>query len=207
MSFSESSIRLPDTYIDAKEMIVNNISSYGKVSLKTYGAMFSNLADIVNYSINEVDDPESPANLDLTLSYRFRALVGNEFIAVEKTRILKVLCNHGDNLWTYRMINKIWEGDYPSTVAYDTETGEVFFFNVKLNRLELVEFGKLEGTAFDAVKDDLNDRKPFRISISPEAMFNYIDEGEGISHLQRNVIIEFNCGVPIRVENTATPIL
>lgn len=203
-----TSIRLPDVYIDAKEMLKNNIDSNNKLSLRTYGAMFSNLADITHYSIAEVEDQEGYANLDLTITYKYRKMsMDDQFILVEKTRNLKVLCNYGDNQWTYRMINKIWEGDYPSTVAYDVESGEVFLFNLKLNRIELVEFGKLEGTAFESVKEELHDREPFKIVINPEAMFNFIDESEGINHLKRNVVIEFNCGVPVRVENIGSAVI
>src|SRR5690606_39242076 len=112
-----------------------------------------------------------------------------------------VLSSSGDTRWTYRARNKIWDGEYPSTVAIDTETGDVMFFNLKPNRIELVFFGVLEGTAFDTVMSELHDREPFKIALDPDAMFNYIDESEGINHLKSNVLVIFNCGIPITVKH------
>lgn len=200
----EQGVKLPEIYIDAKNLIEGVLSESSKLSLRSYRgtySMFSNLCDIVHYHIEEVEDEESYANLDMTLTYKVRVMTPeNKFDVIEKVRNLRVLSTLGDNLWTYRMINKVWEGDYPSTVAVDMETGEVFFFSIKLNRLELIEFGKFTETEFETFRYELNDREPFSIKIDEKAMFDYIDEAEGVKHLQRNIVVEFNCGLPIKVK-------
>lgn len=197
-------VRIPETFIDAKSMIESVLIEGMKLSVKNYGSMFSNLSDIVHYKIDEAEDEEGYANVDLFITYRMRVMgVSNQFESVDKTRNLRVLNSLGDNKWTYRMINKIWDGDYPSTVAVDMETGEVFFFNIRVNRIELAKFGKMSETQFEVFLEEINDREPFKIKIAEEAMFDYIDGAEGINHLKRNIYIELSCGLPIRVSGTA----
>lgn len=203
-----TSVRLPDIFLDAKRMIEDTLKSSEKLSLKKYGSMFSNLADVVHFHIEEIEDEESYANLDLIITYKLRVISpNNQFKTIEKTRNLKVLNPKGDNRWTFRMINKIWDGDYPSSVAVDMETGEVFLFSIKANRIELTEFGKFNELEFETFLHELNDREPFRIRIDEDAMFDYIDGAEGINHLQKNIYIEFNCGMPIRVYNKRVGVL
>lgn len=198
---SSMNVKLPDIFIDAKSMIEGALENK-KLSLRTYGAMFSNLSDVTHYHINEVDDEEGYANIDMLLTYKFRTLsTDDSFGVIEKTRNLKVLNTAGDNQWTYRMITRIWDGDYPSSVAIDMETGELFLFNVKINRVELIEFGVLSEIEFETFKLELNDREPFRIKLHEDAMFEFIDGAEGLNHLQKNIYIELSCGMPIKVRN------
>jgi hypothetical protein len=204
---SNMNVRLPDTFVDAKRMIEDSLENK-KLSLKTYGAMFSNLADVTLYHIAEVEDEEGYANLDLLITYKYRTMgLSGGFEVIEKTKKLKVLNSIGDSQWTFRMITKVWDGDYPSTVAVDMETGEVFLFSLKMNRIELTEFGKLTETQFEVFKYELNDREPFRIRLNADAMFEFIDGAEGLNHLQKSVFVEFSCGMPIVVENKRTSVL
>lgn len=196
-----SNFRYPDVFVDAKELIKSCLESR-KLSVKTYGSMFSRQCDVLHYHIGDKDDEESYSNLRMVITYKMPYMDENErFTFLEKTRNLLVLSSSGDTRWTYRARNKIWDGEYPSTVAIDTETGDVMFFNLKPNRIELVFFGVLEGTAFDTVMSELHDREPFKIALDPDAMFNYIDESEGINHLKSNVLVIFNCGIPITVKH------
>jgi hypothetical protein len=195
-------LRFPNTYQDAREVIENILSNdSSKVAIRTYGMFLSSPCDVAFYHIEESEDLEGYANLNLILTYKVSMLVPTKsyYSTVEKTRNLKVLSAIGDNLWTYRMIDKVWEGDYPSTVAVDTDTGDVFFFSIKLNRLELIEFGQFSSSEFEAFKLEVHDREPFRIILDSDAMFDYIDGAEGIRYLKRNVAIQFNCGIPIVV--------
>jgi hypothetical protein len=197
---SSMNVRLPETFGDAKGMIEGSFDANHKLRLKRYGAMFSNLCDVSHYHIEESDDDEGYANLDLTVTYKMRLIsVEEKFDLVEKTRKLRVLNTAGDNQWTYRMIRMVWEGDYPSSVAVDVETGEVFLFSVKVNCIELIEFGVLDAKEHDTFMHELSDREPFKIKIDSDSMFEYIDGAEGVSHLQKNVVVEFDCGMPIEV--------
>jgi hypothetical protein len=202
-----ANVRVPETFIDAKGMIEDSLNEGMKLSVKSYGSMFSNLADILHFHIEDADH-EGYANIDLFITYKLRVMGNNDlFETVEKTRNLRVLNSLGDTKWTYRMINKIWDGDYPSTIAVDMETGEVFFFNVRVNRIVLEKFGKMAELQFETFIQEINDREPFRIRISDDAMFDFIDGSEGINHLQRNIYVEFNCGLPIRVSNMPALVL
>lgn len=197
---SNMSVRLPGTFIDAKGLIEQSLESNHRISLRNYGAMFAIPAEVVHYSFGEPENEEGYANMDMTIIYRYPKATKDDFVNVEKTRILRVLNTEGDNLWTHRTINKIWEGDYPSTVAFDIDTGDVFLVGVKLNRLELTAFGVLEPIELETVLEELHDREPFRIIIDPDAMFEYISEAEGINHLKSHIVVEFKCGVPIHVK-------
>jgi hypothetical protein len=199
---SSISVQLPNTFIDAKNMIVDALSANNKLSLKNYGGMFANLCEVSHFHIEEVEDEEGYANLDLTVVFKMPIMGSDsQFTLVEKTKKLKVLNNAGDNSWTFNMVNLFWDGDYPSSVAVDMETGEVFLFNIRLNRLELVEFGVLDESMFESFIHDVNDREPFKIYLDEKAMFEFIDGTEGRKHLQKNIYVEFNCGIPIRVYN------
>lgn len=198
-----SNLKLPNIHMDAKSMIADSLRESGRLSLKKYGSLFSNQCEISHFHIEEVEDEEGYANLDLVLVYKSRQLSpNNTFDEVERARKFRVLNSQGDIGWTYRMQNLVWEGEYPSTVAVDIESGEVFLFSITSNnRAELVEFGLLEPSEFETLRLELNDREPFKIKIAEDAMFRYIDGAEGVNHLKQNIQIEFNCGLPIRVTN------
>ena len=198
---SIQNVSLPNTYLDAKELLNDVLQQDRKVSIKNQGVLYSQVGNVLHFSFGEVTDVESYANLDLLITYVTRQATfdNNALAPIEKTRNLRVLNNLGDNRWTYNMIVKVWEGEYPSTVAVDMDSGAVYLVGVKANRVELIDFGILEPSAFDAFQNDLNDRTPFRIKLDEEAMFDVLDGSEGTNHLRHNVFIEFDCGMPIRV--------
>ncbi|MNV96140.1 hypothetical protein D3C71_1911080 [compost metagenome] len=93
----------------------------------------------------------------------------------------------------------IFEGDFPSCVAVDISTGEVFLVSIRGERFTLVEFGCLNVEQLRAFLNDLNDKSPYNLGINPEAMYDYIDGSEGLNYLKKNVFVQFNCLVPILV--------
>jgi hypothetical protein len=200
-----SSLRLPGILVDAIGAF-NSALENKKLMLRVYGDMFPRPCSITRHII-DVDglDEEAYANFDLTLTYNVPALsVHSGFL--EKTRILRVLCNLGDTQWTYSMIEKLWDGDYPSTVVVDKETGEVFLLAIKLGWLEMTSFGTLTAPQFVLFNSDLSEREPFRIGVSETAMFDVLGGAEGYNHLKRNIFIEFNCGLPVRVAVVSTDV-
>lgn len=192
-------VRLPDVHCDAKQMIEEVLDSK-QLTVRLYGSLSANPCDVTHFHIEDVDNPESEANLNLTLTYKERVISKTDrFEVVEKTQNLKVLNNHTDDLWSFNMVNKIWDGDYPSSVAINIETGVVYLFNLRVSGLELTEFGKLTEKEFEAFKEDWNERAPFKIKLDEGAMFKFIDGAEGYNHLRRNIFIEFDCIVKLRV--------
>lgn len=197
-----SSIKYPTVFVDAKELLVGVLEKTKRLGFKKYGDLLVSVGDLVSYNISDVENELSYANIDLYIKYKLHVLReegGADF--VDKERNLRVLCNLGDSDWTYRMIDKVWEGDYPSTVAVDMDTGEVFLLYLRANRLELVLFGVFSEKEFESFKFELQEREPFSIKIDEKAMFTYIDGAEGINHLKNKIFIEFNCHVPLRIYN------
>lgn len=202
------SIKLSDVYCDARRTIEGALASADRLSLKQYGYMRALVCDVSYYSIVDVGDEEGYANIDMTIGYKERVINKEErFETVDKVKNIRVLNNYWDNMWTFNMINKIWAGDYPSSVAVDLDTGEVYLFNVRVSSLELVEFGWLTGTQFEAFMDSWNDREPFRIMLDESAMFSFIDGAEGYNHLRDTLYIEFNCISRLRVYKGKTGVI
>lgn len=131
-------------------------------------------------------------NIEMRLSYTQRVDNGREFEWVPNSRNLFILNNAGDDKWTYLMKQKIWDNDYPYTIAIDEVTGEVFFVHIALEGIVLKLFGREEGL-YDIIKGHIVEREPYRIKIDEDAMFSYIDGAEGYNHLKDNIYIEFNC--------------
>lgn len=193
-------VKYPDTYIDAKVMLENCLEDSPHLRFRAFESWYSRPCEVKNFYIVEEEDIESPSNLELNITYLASYLTEEKgFQTIEKSRKLRVLSAKGDDRWTYRLIDKIWEGQYPSTVAIDLETHEVFMLNVTVSGLDLVLFGVLDEKQYEAFKYEVNDRKPFRIKVAEQALMNYVDGGEGINHLKRNLIIELDCGIPINV--------
>ncbi len=194
------SVRLSDIYCDARELIEETLGASNRVIIKHYGSLMVNPCDVTHYHIESVENIEGFANIDLTITYRERIITKSErFETVERTKNLRVLSTYGDNTWSFNMINKIWDGDYPSSVAVNKETGVVYLFNVRVSGIELVEFGALDESQFMAFNECWNDREPFRIMLDEIAMFKYIDGAEGYNYLKSTLFVELNCVTKIRV--------
>ena len=191
---------LPAVFCDTKQLLEENLSTYRRIVVKSYNSKFASSCDLIHFHINEVEDEETYSNIDISLNYKERVLLEDDrFETVERFHQLRLLCNLGDNKWTHRMIQKLWNGDYPSSVAVDTDTKQIFLVNVRSSCIELVSFGIFSESEFDSFLTDISEREPYRIKIDEDAMFDYIDGAEGISHLIENIYIEFNCATKIPV--------
>lgn len=187
-------MRMPAIFCDAKQLLEDNLSTYNRVVIKKYNSVYVTSCELVHFHIEEVEDEEQYSNLDLSLSYKERVLIGeSRFETIERYHQLRLLCNDGDIAWTYRMINKLWDGDYPSTVAVDTDTKQVFLVYVRTSCIELVEFGIFSEHDYESFHFDASVREPFQIKLDEEAMFKYIDGGVGYDYLCENIYIQFNC--------------
>ena len=199
-------VKYPDTYIDAKVMLENCLTDSPHLRFRAFEGWYTRPCEVNNFFIEEVEDIESPSNLTLNLTYDATYLTEEKgFQTIERVRKLRILSARGDDRWTYRLIEKVWEGQYPSTVAIDLETHEVFFMNITVSGLDLIHFGVLDERQFEAFDLEVNDRHPFRVKISEQALMNFVDGGEGVNHLRRNIVIELDCGIPLDIPmNTPT---
>lgn len=193
-------IKYPETHLDAKTMVENAFNSNMRLLHRTYDAIFAKVNTVTHFFIAEVEDEFGPSNLELTIRYNESILEeGQVFKELERTRKLRVLSAKGDSEWTYRLIQLVWEDNYPTTIAIDMETKEVFFFNIRMSAIELVAFSVLDEQQFEAIQYELNDHEPFKIRMAEKSMMTYIDGAEGINHLKRNIIVQLNCGIPLEV--------
>lgn len=201
----QEATRLPRTYIDAKELISSTLESGKVIAFSKYRQIHSSTCTVKNFYISEPFDgqEEGYANFDLTLNYEVHKIVNNsEFRTIEKTKIFRVLSPIGDSKWNNQnIIIKVWNGNYPSTVAVDTETGEVYFMYIYFNRIEFVYFGFMTDEELETFSFEINDREPFQIFINHNTMFQVLSDLEGVNALQRGVTVTFNCGSPITIYN------
>lgn len=195
-----SSLKYPPKFKAAKHLVGEVLQGSKLVEIGNFADTFSILGEVKSSFINPVSAEDEFANLDLHVEYEVKTLKYGQTSSKEiQTKNLRVLSGMGNIRWTQRMIEKIWDGDYPSTIAIDFESQEVYLVYLRWEKLELRFFGKLTENEVEAVEYDLNNREPFLINIDQEAMFRYIDGGEGVNHLLRNLYIELNGIVPIRV--------
>lgn len=191
---------IPDVFADAKFTLEETIEAKRQIELKKYNTPFSMPAQVNMCHIEKIDDEDSYSNLDMVITYSAHDFSESEGMKeVQKTRKLKFLCTKGDTAWTPRTKMTIWDNKYPSTVAVDMETGEVLFVYLKRNSIDFMEFGILDESQFENFELELNDREPFSIGIDPNAMFKFIDGDEGYRHLRENIIVTFNCAVPVQI--------
>lgn len=194
-------LKLTSNYIDAKNRLEEALEHSTIITKKEYGVLFSTVCELVDYSIEPIagDLDDSPANLKLTIAFNENLIVDDKLKKISRNLVLHVLSNKGDTVWTHAMITKVWDGNYPSAVAVDPDTGEVYLINIMLSGLELVMFGEFDKYGIEAFNADINDTEPYRIGIDEDAMFRVLDGAEGNNYLKYNIYVEFNTIVKIRV--------
>ena len=191
--------RLPEIYCDARQSIEESLKNH-KLVLSKYNSSLVNLCEVTRFSVEDESQPEKIGTLRLSLTYKERIITKyDKFETRFMTQNLLVLNTKGDATWPYLMIAKVWEGDYPSTVAVNEETGVVYLMYLELNSVKLVEFAQLKENQLEEVKESLNDITPYRIRLDEDAMFKVLGEVEGNKCLQNTLYIEFNCGIVFRV--------
>lgn len=191
--------RLPFYTIDSCEVLKNVLKEGVILTEKQYRSPITQSCTLksCNLEANEVEDAFT--NILLTLDYVKNANKLGRFTPVDVSLKLKVLCGLGDREWGYRSKIKVWDGDYPSTVGIDINTGNVYLIYVRENRIDLVEFGEMNDKELEAFEDSFNDREPFEIGLDANTLFAYLDGEEGYNYLKDNVYIDFKCCSTIRV--------
>ncbi len=195
-------ITLPTTFEDAYEAVKHAFSTGKQIVEGPFSSKYARqVSKVISFNVIDDKEQEKYGNVTVTFTYNVPVILeGGAFREIERTRTLHLFNTSGDHRWTPRTKLKIWDNKYPSTVGVDVETREVFLFGVQASAIELAYFATLTEDQFSQIKEDISDRDPFSIQIDSDAMFDYIDEMQGLLHLQNNLYIQFNCGVSLRVD-------
>ncbi len=192
-------LRLPEIFCDAKQAIEDSLENK-KLVLSKYNSSLVNMCEVTYFHIDDVEDVEATGSLKLTLRYKERIITKyDKFETLNKTQVLTVLSTKGDPIWPYLMTTKVWNGEYPSAVAINEETGVVYLLYLRMGSLGLTEFALLKENQLECIKESLNEVAPYRIRLDEESMFKVLGEIEGTRCLHETLFIEFDCGVKFRV--------
>ena len=192
-------LRLPEIFCDAKQAIEDSLENK-KLVLSKYNSSLVNMCEVTYFHIDNVEDVEATGSLKLTLRYKERIITKyDKFETLNKTQVLTVLSTKGDPIWPYLMTTKVWNGEYPSAVAINEETGVVYLLYLRMGSLGLTEFALLKENQLECIKESLNEVAPYRIRLDEESMFKVLGEIEGTRCLHETLFIEFDCGVKFRV--------
>lgn len=191
--------RLPEMFCDAKQTIEESLVNK-KLILSKYNSSLVNMCEVTNFKVVDDKEPENIGTLHLNLTYKERIITKyDKFETRFMSQDLMVLNPKGDPIWPYLMVTKVWEGEYPSTVAVNSETGVVYFVYLQQGLMKLVEFAQLKDNQLEAVKESLNDLAPYRIKLDEDSMFKVLGEVEGNRCLHDTLYVEFNCGITFKV--------
>lgn len=192
-------LRLPEIYCDAKQAIEDSLENR-RLVLSKYNSSLVNMCEVTHFNIDIEEDEEHIGSLKLVISYKERIITKyDKFETLNKTQELTILNTKGDPVWPYLMTTKVWDGDYPSAVAINEETGVVYLLYLRMGSLGLTEFALLKDNQLECIKESLNEVSPYRIRLDEDAMFKVLGEIEGTRCLHETLFIEFDCGVKFRV--------
>ncbi len=194
-------LRLPEIYCDAKQSIEDSLENR-RLILSRYNSSLVNMCEVTHFHISDVEDNESVGSIHLLISYKERVITKYEkFETLNKTQELTILSTKGDPIWPFIMTTKVWNGEYPSAVAINEETGVVYLLYLRMGSLGLTEFALLKDNQLECIRESLNEVMPYRIKLDEDAMFKVLGEIEGNRCLHETLFIEFDCGVKFRVYN------
>jgi hypothetical protein len=191
-------LRLPEIFCDAKQAIEDCLEN-NKLILSKYNSTMMNMCEVTHFHIEEKGN-EYIGNMKLLISYKERIITKyDKFETLNKTQVLTILTTKGDPIWPYIMTVKVWNGEYPSAVAINEETGVVYLLYLRMGSLGLTEFALLQDNQLECIKESLNEVSPYRIKLDENSMFKVLGEIEGNKCLYETLFIEFDCGVKFRV--------
>ena len=191
-------LRLPEIFCDAKQAIEDCLEN-NKLILSKYNSTMMNMCEVTHFHIEEKGD-EYIGNMKLLITYKERIITKyDKFETLNKTQVLTILTTKGDPIWPYIMTVKVGNGEYPSAVAINEETGVVYLLYLRMGSLGLTEFALLQDNQLECIKESLNEVSPYRIKLDENSMFKVLGEIEGNKCLYEPLFIEFDCGVKVRV--------
>lgn len=191
-------LRLPELYCDAKQALEDCLTGR-RLRLNRFNSTFTNMCEVTSCDIEEHED-EYMGSIKVSLVYKERIITKyNKFETMIRNQTLTILATKGDPIWPYIMTCKVWNGEYPSAVAVNEDTGVVYLVYLLQNALGLTEFSVLKDNQLEAFRESINDLEPYKIKVDEDAMFKVLAEEEGNRVLHEMVYVEFDCGVKFRV--------
>lgn len=191
--------RYPAYYEDAKELLQDILSKHKRVQFGVFGGVLDVPAEVTFFSVEDSEDAEGASNLRLSLMSRSPVFGSSYNSFIDQQRRFQFFSPKGDDYWTPRMVNLVWEGKKPSTVAIELETKEVYLVYIYDTNIVFKRFSKLDDAEFEVIQNDIDEAEPYRIELDQKAMFEYIDGAEGVNRLISSIYINFNCAVPLHV--------
>lgn len=200
------SMKLSSLYSIVREDIQEHLdNSLMQVGFSTYGVPsmtpMITYGDIIDFNIEQLiisKNKSEKANVGLFLTYKGMSLEEDHLQEVSKQQYFMLLNSEVDIDWSFGMIQKVWNGNYPSTVAIDKD-GKCYFVYVEQWGIHFSYFALLGEQELDMLSTYLNDDSPFKITIAPKAMFKVIDGTEGYNYLRKNIVVEFNCSTKLSI--------
>lgn len=193
---------LENYYEDAKETLSKVLAPNSVLGITSFNSDLANQLVIISCAIDKWGEGENDrANMTLTLSCVGYDLNEQGSVGAKKTHTLRlvVLCSEGDDRWTYNMKNSVWRGYYPSAVAIDEDSCEVYLLFNSNWGVELKHFNSVPENFLKDFMYTRDESKPYYIYIDSRAMFDVLDGAEGYNHLLRNLYIQFQGTAPYRL--------
>lgn len=195
------SIRYDVAYEEALEQLKVVLDGGKKIAIGKYNQRGYIQGDIKHYVTTNIGDNIGYSNILLQLDYTLsEPTLTVKPITKEKQLDIILLNPSYDMEWNKVLLNKVWQGDYPSTVAFSPTDGAVYLVYIMSSYILFAYFGQLNNLDLEAL-ENINYMKPYQISIHKQALWEVLSEEEGSHYLQKNVYIEFNCGRRVVVEN------
>lgn len=199
-------IKLSNLFLTVKEDLIEHLdSSMMQLGFSKYGVPTMqpciNFGDIVDFNIEQLvisKTKANKANIGLSLTYNIMSVEQETVKKVTKQNYFMLLNSEADFEWTYGMIQKVWEGNYPSSVAID-QKGNCYFVYVESWGIHFSQFATLSEMELEMISSYLNDDTPYKIVIEPIAMFRVLDGAEGYNYLRKHIMVEFNCNKKLSV--------
>ena len=190
--------RFDSTFERIETLLQQSLSSRNLISIGVFNSQLSNPCVLKHFNVVNVGRaPDDDANVTLNVTYTITEPDDKGVLnSYDKDRTLNLLSTTGDIYWTPNMIMKVFDDEYPSTIGYDINTGEVFLVYIRAWGVEFRYFATLTQEQLNAF-DDLNLERPYFIYIKQDAMFKVLDGAEGTNYLKKNLYIQFDCVHPV----------
>jgi hypothetical protein len=193
-------MRLPEMYIDAKELLVTKLKEDRPIIKGQYDLMLVVPCELEKFEIEEKED-DSFGTIKLKMVYKESGINKyEEFKMTKKEQELHLLSPNNDIIYNHNLIVKLWNGEYPSTVALDFKEEKVYLVYLGRN-FKIIEFANLSKDKVSILEEDLFEAKPYKIKLDEKSMFDFISEEEGFNNLRKNIYIQFDCGMKIKIYN------
>ena len=200
--------KLTNFYQSAEKALSNCIKSTKCVCISDYKQSYTALnCAITTWNINNAGKGacgDNSANMTLTLTYTAVVASDETCQTADKQMTLNILSPIADDKWGPVMRARVWRNVYPAAVGVET-TGEVYFVYLRDVGLELRYFAQLtdsELANLESVKLDA----PYEICVDPDTLFKVIEGDVGNEEMRKNIYINFNSTVNMKVFYRERPI-